>query len=126
MPRILRTLMLTAVALTAWLVAAPAWAASAGLCGHRGTSEVAPPPVLIPIQSSLEQGDEDFTCGGEWTQHAVHQGQESFEWSSSSIEAMLPSRLVLPVPSVTVAKITRVLTAALPGVRRGVERPPRA
>lgn len=132
MPRLLRTLLVTAFALTAWLVSVPAFAGSAsatvgaGLCSQRGTSEVAPTPVFMPSESSLEQGDGLFGCDGGWEQHSVQRGQERIEWSSSSAEATLLDRLTLRRAGSELAQIDQEVSEALQGVRFSVERPPRA
>lgn len=132
MPRILRTLLVTALALTAWLVSVPAFAGSgsgavgAGLCSQRGTSEVAPTPVFMPSESSLEQGDGVFGCEGAWEQHSVQRGQERIEWSSSSADATLGDRLTLLRAGLALARLDQEVSAPLQGVRLSVERPPRA
>jgi hypothetical protein len=129
MPRVLRSVLIAAVALTAWLVALPAMAASgsgAGRCSPSGTSEVAPTPVFMPSESSLEQGDPSFSCGGGWEQHSVQSGQERFDWSSAHVEATLPDAIRVAPPGREVTSPVRQSAVASPGVRTLVERPPRS
>lgn len=130
MPRLFRTFLIAACALAAWVVTAPAWAASAmgaGLCGQHGTSEAAPPPLMIPAEASLEQGDAPFDCEALWdSQHNLQRGQERFEWSTSATaDATLPDELTWPPPGVEHIGLFIEHTAALDGVQRSLERPPR-
>ncbi len=130
MRRLLRTLLFTAITLTAWLVALPAWAsagvgAGAGLCSQRGTSEVAPPPIFMPSEASLEQGDDAFGCDGEWTQHAVQPSQERIEWSASSIDVTLPRSVRIGPPAMTHVGVHGDRERGPDGVAFTVERPPR-
>src|SRR6185503_15515110 len=92
-----------AVTLVAWLAAAPAWASSAGLCSKNGTSEVAPPPLLIPIESSLEQGD-PASCEAAWADKSVQRDNEQrIEPQSSGPEAILQT-----LPTISPARVTHV------------------
>ena len=128
MPHLLRTLVLTAITLTAWLVALPAWASAssgAGFCSQQGTSEIAPPPIFMPIEASLEQGDDAFGCDGEWTQHAVQPSQERIEWSQSSLEVTLPHAVRIAPPQKTHVGVFAERAVGPDGVALTVERPPR-
>ena len=128
MHRVIRTLLLTAFALSAWLVSVSASAASgsAGLCGERGTSEVAPAPLLMPSEASLEQGDPFFSCEGGWEQHSVQRGQQDRSELSASAEMTLPDRLVVLRAGSELAHLAPNVSGALKGVRSSVERPPRS
>lgn len=132
--------MVAAVALAAWVVTAPAWAASAGsagsagsllgagLCSQHGTSEAAPPPLMIPSEASLDQGDVPFDCEALWdAQHNIQRGQERFEWSNSATaDAMLPDALSWAPPGVEHVGLDQQSSVILDGVRRSLERPPRS
>lgn len=81
---------------------------------------------MMPAESSLEQGDGVLSCEGGWDQHSVQRNQERIEWSSSTVDAVLPpSRQVLPQANVASLSLERSSLRAPVGVRRDIERPPR-
>lgn len=133
MKRLLRTFLLVAFTLMVWTVSTRASAASpvpgpwgmAGLCGEDGSTQVAPPPLLMPAHASLEQGDFDM-CVDEWTGDAAQRGEDRNELTRSmTAEAVIPTTLAVPTAAHTEVTTLADVDVARAGVRFGLERPPR-
>lgn len=144
MGRVLRGVVALAVALTAWLAAAPARAASpatsgpvapaahrvsktAPQCDPRGATTFAPTPRLDTVLTSIDVGAADEGCTTAFDHDAYHQGRgPTFDAGSPAPDGMLTRATVV----VAVAPSGRAAPAhprdhAPSGVRNTLERPPR-
>jgi hypothetical protein len=121
-----RSLIVVAVGLVAWLATTPAFAA-APLCDDRGAIMLAPPPILDAPSASVDVG-EPFDC---MDQHAFDarydEGGRSNDPTPAPrhFQAILTSNVGLPGPDVVPAVFSYVAPSDRPGVRGRVERPPR-
>ncbi|MBK6692307.1 MAG: hypothetical protein IPG50_08895 [Myxococcales bacterium] len=109
-----------------WLVVSPGRAATsatgAGLCSHHGTSEVAPSPLMIPIEQSLEQGDSD--CLELEDGRSVRPGEERFEPGPQG-DAVLPTQRLSIKRRQTTEAVPQAAEGGACGVCSTLERPPR-
>ena len=130
MPRaLLRLVVAFAAALTAWLVAAPAWASmSAPQCDNRGAITFAPPPQLQPMQQSIDATDDDMTCVEKMlAAEGVHQGNAPPPSPSATEPVAAPALPILPAFAPRALPPELDVDARAPsGVRTSLERPPRA
>ncbi len=116
-----------AAAMIAWLVAAPAQAASAPQCDPRGAITFAPPPQLQPPSQSIEQTDDGkLTCLEKLAlDEGYEQGDSPLPTSTPepALVATMPS--VLPAaPEAFIAPAAATFTPPA-GVHARLERPPR-
>ena len=127
--RWVRTIVVIATTLAAWLVVMPAYAA-APLCDDRGATMFAPAPQLQSPETSIDVGDSpDEGCLDEASGlHALQEGRapSPVAPSSQGIDATLPSSLAIaPASHVVMGAPRGVLVVVPAGVRDQVDRPPR-
>ena len=130
MPRaFLRSVVTIAVAVCAWLIAAPAYAGmSAPQCDNRGAITFAPPPQLQPMEQSIDATDDGATCVERMlAAEGVHQGNAPPP-TPTATEPVAPQAFPALLPPALSAVLPRddVQTRAPAGVRTSLERPPRA
>ena len=126
--RFVRTIVVLATTLAAWLVVMPAYAA-APLCDDRGATMFAPAPQLQSPETSIDTGEapDDGCMSGDEGLHAVQEGQcPNPIPTSNGIDATLPSSVsIAPASHVVMGAPRDVLVIVAPGVRDRVDRPPR-
>ncbi len=123
--------MAVVVAVAAWLVASPAWAAvskSAPQCDHRGATTFGPTPTLDPPTASVDIGQaDDGDCARALLDNAYEQGDAPTpDVAHASLEAVLSEgAVVLRAPVAPEVNAPAHELQAPRGVRQQVERPPR-
>ncbi len=142
MRRWVRTVFAFAIALSAWMVAMPARAATlstpdggfagpaqrAPMCDDRAATMFAPAPQLQAPQTSLDTGDAGDECISHFLDDGVaHQGDHTPRGAPTAPDAALTVTIpaVSPAP-ITGTSVPAAASFALPrGVHSRLDRPPR-
>ncbi len=129
LPRWVRHVFMTAIAVGAWLMVTPAFAAgSAPFCDDRGAIMFAPTPTLQVPAASIDVGERSDDCFAEVRgDRAVQQGRSGTSVPPPfELDVMIPARLAVPVPTGARTHARPLARdGTLVGIRRDVLRPPR-
>lgn len=129
LPRWVRHVFMTAIAVGAWLMVAPAYAAgSAPFCDDRGAIMFAPTPTLQVPAASIDVSELADECFLEArVDHSVQRGRTPAPLPAPfETECVVPASLAVPAPSCLRAEGRPVARdGSLVGERRTIRRPPR-